>query len=126
MRTASAMPSAKSPSPEPSTSAISGRSAVFERTNSATAPARENSSRGTDWVATVTRGSRQQYSHNRSRHQVCHGSGEHGAEAQPGQFAALVLRQRADAADLYADGAEVGESAECEGGDGERARVEHR
>ena len=62
---------------------------------------------------------RKQNPHNRGRHQVGHRSGQHGAEAQSGQLAAFVLRQRADAANLYADGAEVGEAAQRKGGDGE-------
>ena len=39
-------------------------------------------------------------------------------------MAALLGSERADAADLDADGAEIGEAAEREGGDGEGARVE--
>src|SRR5215470_9414850 len=41
---------------------------------------------------------------NGSRHQVGHGAGDHGAEAELGQLLAFVRRQRADAADLDADG----------------------
>ena len=57
-------------------------------------------------------------------HQVRHGSGQHGAEAKPRKIVAAVGDQRADAADLHADGAEVGEAAQRKGGDGESARSE--
>ena len=57
-------------------------------------------------------------------HEVGHGSGEHGAEAEAGEVAAPGGSQSTDAADLDADGAEVGEAAEREGGDGEGTRVE--
>ena len=57
-------------------------------------------------------------------HEVGHGAGEHGAEAEAGEVVAAVGDEGADAADLHADGAEVGEAAEGEGGDGEGARGE--
>jgi hypothetical protein len=58
------------------------------------------------------------------RHEIGHGSGEHGAEAEAGEVVAAFWDESADAADLNADGAEVGEAAEGEGGDGEGARGE--
>ena len=57
-------------------------------------------------------------------HEVGHGSGEHGAEAELGEVVAAVGDEGSDAADLHADGADVGEAAEGEGGDGEGARGE--
>ncbi len=45
----------------------------------------------------------QPYAHNRGGHQVGHGARKHGPNAQAGQFAALIWRQRAYAADLYPD-----------------------
>ena len=41
-----------------------------------------------------------------------------------GKIVAAIGDERADAADLHADGADVGEAAEREGGDGEGARGE--
>src|ERR1700729_145618 len=66
----------------------------------------------------------QQHTDNRCRHEVGHGSGEHGAQAEPGELVAALRDECADAADLDADGTEVGESAEGEGGDGEGAWIE--
>src|ERR1700761_1494752 len=57
-------------------------------------------------------------------HEVGHGAGEHGAQAEARELVAAFGDERADAADLNADGAEVGEAAEREGGDSEGARVE--
>ena len=54
-------------------------------------------------------------------HEVGHGSGEHGSEAEAGEVVAAVGDEGSYAADLNADGAEVGEAAEREGGDGEAA-----
>ena len=54
-------------------------------------------------------------------HEVGHGSGEHGAEAELGEVVAAVGDEGSDAADLHADAADVGEAAEGEGGDGEGA-----
>ena len=55
--------------------------------------------------------SAQQNAHDRSRHQIGHGAGNHGAEAEFRQFAALVGRQGADASDLNSNRTEVGEAA---------------
>src|ERR1700735_5420476 len=54
-------------------------------------------------------------------HEVGHGSGEHGAEAEAGEVVAAIGNEGSYATDLNTDGAEVGESAEGEGGDGEAA-----
>ena len=59
-------------------------------------------------------------------HEVGERAGEHRAQAEPRQIVAAVRRQRADAADLDADRAEVGEPAQREGRDGERLRIERR
>jgi hypothetical protein len=59
-------------------------------------------------------------------HEVGHGSGEHGAEAEASEIVATVGDEGADAADLNADGAEVREAAEGEGGDGEAAGGDDR
>ena len=72
-------------------------------------------------------GSLQKHSHDRSRHQIRHGSREHRANAQ---FApvrrVLIRRQRADAADLNSDRAEIRKSAQRERRDRKRARIERR
>jgi len=57
-------------------------------------------------------------------HEVGHGTGEHSAETEAGEVVATVGDEGSDAADLHADGAQVGEAAEGEGGDGEGARSE--
>src|SRR5271156_1546223 len=57
-------------------------------------------------------------------HQVGHGAGEHGANAEAGEVGFFIRGEGADAADLNTDGAEVGEAAEREGSDGEGARIE--
>src|ERR1700731_2405855 len=62
--------------------------------------------------------------HDRSRHEIGHGAGNHGAEAEFGELVTLVRRQSSNAADLYADGAEVGKAAESKSGDGNGPRVE--
>ena len=54
-------------------------------------------------------------------HEVGHGSGEHGAETEAGEIVAAIGNEGSYATDLNTDGAEVGESAEGEGGDGEAA-----
>src|SRR5580698_3813365 len=66
----------------------------------------------------------QQHTDNRCRHEVGHGSGAEGAESEPGELVTALRDECADAADLDADGTEVGEAAECEGGDGEGAWIE--
>src|SRR5579859_3661932 len=65
-----------------------------------------------------------QEANNRSRHEICHGTCDHGAEAELGKLVTLVGRQSANAADLNTDGTEVGEAAESEGGYGNGARIE--
>ena len=53
-------------------------------------------------------------------------AGQHRAQAEPRQVVPARRRQRADAADLDADRAEVREAAQREGRDRERARIERR
>ena len=69
-------------------------------------------------------GRSQQHSRDAGRHEVGHGAGGHRPQSQPRQVRFAVGRQRADAADLDGDRAEVGEAAQRVGGDGERARIE--
>src|ERR1022692_325560 len=67
-----------------------------------------------------------QYRHNGGGEQVGHGSGQHGAETQPGQVILARGGQRADAANLYADGTQVGKAAQRISGNGEGARINLR
>ena len=62
----------------------------------------------------------QQEPGDRRGHEVGQRAGEHRAQAEPRQVVPPVRRQRADAADLDADRAEVGEPAQREGRDRER------
>src|SRR5215470_3512628 len=91
-----------------STKAILGRSVVLRRMNFAAASACTNSCAGfaSFFVPTITL---TQDAHNRGRHQIGHGSGQHGADAEFGEVVAAVWSQSADAADLDPDGAEVRE-----------------
>src|SRR5260370_42159545 len=59
-----------------------------------------------------------------SGHEIGHGAGQHGADTKFGELAALFGCERADSANLNADGAEIGEAAKREGGDGERSGIE--
>src|SRR5260370_39934106 len=59
-----------------------------------------------------------------SGHEIGHGPGQHGGDTKFGELAALFGSQRADSADLNADGAEIREAAKGEGGDGERSGIE--
>src|SRR5271154_6837894 len=59
-----------------------------------------------------------------SGHEIGHGAGEHGTNAEAREVCFFIGRQGADAADLNSDGAEIGEAAEREGGDGEGAGIE--
>ena len=68
----------------------------------------------------------QQRSRNRRGDEVGERAGDHRADAEPRQIVPARRRQRADAAELDADRREVGEAAQREGGDGERARIERR
>ncbi len=61
----------------------------------------------------------QQNPHNTCRHQVRHRAGNHGAKAQLSQIMPPVRGERAQAANLNTDRAEVGESAERKGRDGD-------
>src|SRR4029077_14585836 len=62
-------------------------------------------------------------SDDRSGHEIGHSAGQHGADAEFGELAALLRCKCADAADLDADGAEIREAAQGEGGDGERPGI---
>ena len=53
----------------------------------------------------------QEHSRNRSRDQVGHGTGQHGAHSQPCKVIAPLRNQCAYAADLHPDGTEVGKPA---------------
>src|SRR4029078_5451562 len=66
----------------------------------------------------------QQEPRDRGRHEVGQCPREHRAQPEARQVVAAGRSQRADAADLDADRAEVGEAAQREGGDGERLRIE--
>ena len=57
-------------------------------------------------------------------HKIGRGAGEHGANAQAGELVSFIGSERADAANLDADRAEVGKTAKSVSGDGERARIE--
>ncbi len=57
-------------------------------------------------------------------HEVGQRPGDHRAQAEARQVVAAFRRERADAADLDADRAEVRESAQREGRDRERPRIE--
>src|SRR5947209_2351419 len=61
---------------------------------------------------------------NRRRHEVRQRPREHRAEAEPRQVVPSIGRQRADAADLDADRAEIREAAQRKRRDRERLRVE--
>ena len=65
-----------------------------------------------------------QHAHDGRGHEIGHGTGEHGADAELRELAALLGSQRADTADLNPDGTEIGEAAEGEGGDRKGTRVE--
>src|SRR5262249_25810551 len=106
---------AKAPRPEPSTRPIAGRSAVFPRTKR-TASATS--------ARTPSRASSQQHPGDAGGHEVRERPREERAQPEPREVVAALGDERADAADLYADRAEVGEAAEGVGGDRERARVE--
>src|SRR6267378_1394212 len=67
----------------------------------------------------------QQHAGNRSRHQISHGSGQHGANAETGEFAALIGSERADAAQLNSDRTQIREAAKRESRDRKRAGIEH-
>src|SRR5882724_9517722 len=57
-------------------------------------------------------------------HQIGHCASQHGANAEFGKLPALFRRERADAADLNADGAKIRETAQRKRCDRERARIE--
>src|SRR5260370_15348809 len=65
-----------------------------------------------------------QQSHNRGREKICHGPGNHGAEAQLGEVLATFRSQSPNAADLDANRAEVGKAAQSKWSNGHRAWIE--
>src|SRR5215471_18266750 len=106
---------AKAPRPEPRTRPIAGRKGVFpstKRTASAIS------------ASTLTLASSQQHPRDAGGHEVRERPREERAQAEPREVVAALGDERADAADLYADRAEVGEAAEGVRRDRERAGVE--
>ena len=75
---------------------------------------------------TLCAGLAEEQADDRGAHEVGHGAGEHGAQAEAGEIVAAGGDEGADAADLHANAAEVSEAAEGEGGDREGARGEGR
>src|SRR5437588_4541035 len=65
-----------------------------------------------------------QHSCDGSRHQVRHGSRQHGSYSETRQFPFLVWRERTDSADLNPNGTYVREPAQREGGNREGAGIE--
>ena len=108
-------PAAKSPSPDPSTMATSGTLAD---------PAAQ---RLDGLLGTLVRSRRsQQEPRDRRGDEVGERAGQHRAQPEARQVVPARRRQRADAADLDADRAEVREAAQRERRDGERAGIERR
>ena len=66
-----------------------------------------------------------QHSCDGGRHQISHGSCQHGAQAETREISAAVGREGADAPDLNADRTEVCEAAERKGRDREGPGIEH-
>src|SRR6266478_1629349 len=118
--------SAKAPRPEPSTRAMRGRSFVFEKTDFAACSARSNSSFQAAFflVAIEECFALGKHADDRGGHQVGHSAGKHGADAELRELAAALRSERADAANLNADGAEVRKATKRESGDGEGSRIE--
>src|SRR5262245_50770133 len=112
---ASASRLAKSPRPEPSTTATSAASDPGTRAFTAATAS------STFWRYVISHS--QQESRDRRGDEVRQGAGEHRAQSEARQVVAPRRRERADAADLDADRAEVGEAAQRERGDRERLRI---
>src|SRR5579872_1408553 len=121
MRVAFPNSSANAPSPEPRTSAILGRSLVFDRINFAARVACSNS---TDPDLVFAAMGLRENPDDRSRDQVRHRSSQHCADTEFSQLTALLRRERANTADLNPDRTEVRESAKSECGNREAARIE--
>src|SRR5215467_9988474 len=115
--------SAKAPRPEPSTTAIFGRSLVLPRMNLAATSASRNSRVALADCLPADMVDLAQNSDDRSGHEVGHGAGQHGADAEFCKVVAAVRGQGADSPDLNAYGAEVREAAKGESGDGKGPRV---
>ena len=103
--TRSVSSSANAPRPLPSTTPMAGRSAVRLSIRV--------------WLRRS-----QQHSRDAGRHEIGHGARGHRAQSQARQIRLAARRQRADAADLNGDRAEIGETAQRVSGDDERARIE--
>src|SRR5207247_5162460 len=68
----------------------------------------------------------QKHPRQRRRQEVRERPRDHRAEAEPGEIVLAVRDERADAADLDADRADISEAAQRERGDGERHGIELR
>src|SRR3989449_6603767 len=124
MRIADWTASAIDPRPEPKTIATRGPR-LPSRAATASVARRISSDAGSSIPQSAIRNPQsQQHPRQRRRQEVRERPRDHGAEPEPRQVVLTVRRERADAADLYADRADVGEPAQREGGDGERYRVE--
>src|SRR5258708_25090668 len=55
-----------------------------------------------------------QQSHNRGREKICHGPGNHGAEAQLGEVLTTLWSQSSNAANLDSDRTQISKAAERE------------
>src|SRR5215813_3141686 len=130
MRVAFPNSSAKAPSPDPRTSAIFGRSFVFDKMNFAARVACSNSP---DPVFAFAAAMCAQFDpelrknpDNRSRDEIRHRPRQHRSNTELRQLAPLLRRQRSDAADLDSDRAEIRKSAKRERRDREAAGIERR
>src|SRR5260370_19513200 len=59
-----------------------------------------------------------QQAHNRGREKICHGPGNHGAEAQLGEVLTTLWSQSSNAANLDSDRTQISKSPEREPRDG--------
>src|ERR1700733_9117863 len=106
----SASSSAKAPNPLPSTTATRGSRAVTVRMYSTAC-----------CISALY--ILKQHACNAGRHEVRHRSGRDGFQTHARQIGFAAGRQRSDSADLNRDGAEVSETAQRIGRDGERVRI---
>src|ERR1700691_1128776 len=115
MRVAFANSSANTPRPDPRISAIFGRSFVFDRMNFAARVACSNSP-DPDFVfaAMCVRFELGKNPDDRGGNQIGHRPRHHRPDAEFRQLAALLGRQRSDAANLNPDRAEIREAAKRE------------
>src|SRR5881394_3788585 len=106
IRIGSTTSSARNPNPEPRTIATRGfRLPSRFLTTSVASPTPQDSSQC-------------------GRQEVGQGARDHRAEAEAREIVLAVRRERADAADLNSDGAQIREAAQGERGDRERHRVQ--